>query len=301
MPRRKATTARIRRSQAPDLKPVRAWDSALTSMPDASSPCIFITGAAAGIGRATAELFAQRGWRLGLFDRDASGLDRVATSLGDAVCAMRPLDVTDRDDVAAAVSYFAGFTGGRMDVLFNCAGVLRCGPFVEQTAADDRLMIEVNLMGVLHGIRAALPLLEKTPGARIVTMSSSAAIHGVPEEAVYSASKFAVRALTEALSLELAPKGIKVSDVMPPIVRTGMVTEQAFTPAVNKNLSKWISAEDVAQVVWDAVHGHQVHGPIGRDVRSFWLTTRLWPGLGRRLMKRFSTHPKGDRPGGPTR
>src|SRR6185295_3981657 len=180
------------------------------------------------------------------------------------------LDVTDDADYRAAVGFFGEWSGGRMDVLFGSAGILCQAPFATLSAADERRMLLVNVLGVSNGIHAALPLLRATPGAHVVTMSSSAAIYGVPEEAMYSASKFAVRALTEALSIELERDGIVVCDIMPPIVHTPMVQNQAYAAAVYKNLQgRGLTPEQVAAVVWKAAHGTRLHWMLSRDVRSF--------------------------------
>jgi short-subunit dehydrogenase len=187
---------------------------------------------------------------------------------------------------------FAERSGGRMDVLFNCAGILRQSPFEALSRADERAILDVNVLGVTNGIHAALPLLKATPGAHIITMSSSAAVYGVPEEAMYSASKFAVRALTEALSIELEPYDITVSDIMPPIVHTPMVQNQAYAAAVYENLKgRALTPEQVAAVIWKAAHGRRLHWVLSRDVKAFALASRLSPRLGRRTMKRFSSHP----------
>ena len=155
----------------------------------------------------------------------------------------------------------------------------------------DALMLRVNVLGVTTGIRAALDVLKQTPGARIISMASSACIYGVPEEAVYSASKFAVRALTEALDLELEPYGIRVSDIMPPVVRTPMVTNQTYEPGVNKNPSLWVTAEQVALVVWQAAHRYRTHWLTTREVRLLARLVGIVPGIGRAVMRRYSRHP----------
>ena len=179
-----------------------------------------------------------------------------------------------------------------MDVLFNCAGILRQSPFEALSREDERTILHVNVLGVTNGIHAALPALKATRDAHIVTMSSSAAIYGVPEEAMYSASKFAVRALTEALSLEFEPYGIVVCDIMPPIVHTPMVQNQAYAAAVYENLKgRALTPEQVAAVIWKAAHGRRLHWVLSRDVKAFALASRLSPRLGRRTMKRFSSHP----------
>jgi NAD(P)-dependent dehydrogenase (short-subunit alcohol dehydrogenase family) len=249
---------------------------------------IFVTGAASGIGWATAELFAAKGWRIGAADRDPVGLARLVDRLGADRCHAEVFDVTDEGAYRTALGRFTALTGGRLDVLFNCAGVLRCGAFERQSALDDELMLRINVLGVTTGIRAALDVLKATPGARIISMASAASIYGVPEEAVYSASKFAVRGLTEALDIELEPYGIRVCDVMPPVVRTPMVTEQRYQPGVNQSPATWASAEQVAEVVWQAAHRHRLHWLTSREVRILARLIGLIPSLGRTIMQRYS-------------
>jgi NAD(P)-dependent dehydrogenase (short-subunit alcohol dehydrogenase family) len=256
---------------------------------------IFITGAGSGIGRATAHLFAKHGWLVGLFDANEASLRAVVDELGGKHCHAARLDVTDYADYERAVAGFAPHTDRRLDVLFNCAGILRQSPFEMLSREDERAILHVNVLGVSNGIHAALALLKATHGAHIVSMSSAAAIFGVPEEAMYSASKFAVRALTEALSIELEPYGIMVCDIMPPIVHTPMVQNQAFAAGVYKNLKgRALSPEQVAAVVWKAAHARRLHWILSRDTRSFALASRLVPRLGRPLMKRFAAHPAHD-------
>lgn len=252
---------------------------------------IFVTGAASGIGRATARLFADRGWLVGVVDFDGEGVRRLAAELDPARVWVGDLDVTDFPAYERAIAAFGARSGGRLDVLFNCAGVLRQSAFEDLSREDERTMLMVNVLGVSNGVHAALPLLKATPGAHIVSMSSSAAIYGVPEEAMYSASKFAVRALTEALSLELEPHGITVCDVMPPIVHTPMVANQAFAAAVYKNMKdRGMTAEQVAEVVWKAAHGRRIHVIPSPDVRRYARASRLSTRLARSVMKRMASH-----------
>ncbi len=179
---------------------------------------IFITGAASGIGRQTALLFAARGWYVGLADIDAEGLAQLAREIGVDHCRTLALDVTDVPQYRAAIDAFTRSTGGRLDVLFNNAGILRMGCNEDIPLAQQHLTLDINVKGVLNGIYCALPALRATPGAHIVTMCSTSALYGMPELAVYSASKHAVHGLTEALDLELERYGITVSDVMAPYV-----------------------------------------------------------------------------------
>jgi NAD(P)-dependent dehydrogenase (short-subunit alcohol dehydrogenase family) len=252
---------------------------------------IFVTGAASGIGRATARLFASRQWLVGIVDFDGEGLRRTAAELDAAHVWIGDLDVTDYAAYRRAIAAFAERSSGRLDVLFNCAGLLRQAAFEDVSADDERTILMVNVLGVSNGIHAALPLLKKTPDAHIVSMSSSAAIYGVPEEAMYSASKFAVRGLTEALSLELERYGITVCDIMPPIVHTPMVTGQAFAAAVYKNMKdRGMTAEQVAEVVWKAAHGRKLHWLPAPEVRRFARAHRVSTRLARSVMKRMASH-----------
>ncbi len=251
---------------------------------------IFITGAGAGIGRATAELFAERGWLTGLFDVSQEGLavtrDRLGANAERSMSGV--LDVTDHAAFERALALFAERTGGGLDVMFNCAGILRMGLFDEIPLADYERELAINVMGVIRGCRLALPYLERGSLKRIVNMSSASAVYGTPDLAVYSATKFAVRGLTEALDLELGPRGIRVTDVMPGYVNTDMVSSQTFKPKSLESLGVHLGPDDVAKRVWDAAHDSAVHYFLQNDVALLDRVSGLIPGLGRRVMKKYS-------------
>jgi NAD(P)-dependent dehydrogenase (short-subunit alcohol dehydrogenase family) len=253
-----------------------------------NGPSIFITGAGAGIGRATARLFAERGFVVGLFDVDERALEETASGMDSSRVVKRRLDVTDESSFAGAMGAFGDATGGTLDVMFNCAGILRTGKFEEVSMADNDAQIAVNLRGVILGTRLALPLLLKGGMRRIISMSSASAIYGVPDLAVYSATKFAVRALTEALDLELRPRGVRVCDLMPGYVNTNMVSSLPFKPASIKTLGVRHTAEDVARRVWDAAHGDDVHYFLATDVAALARVANLVPRLGRYAMKLYA-------------
>ena len=199
----------------------------MTDHPQASQDpqAIFITGAASGIGRETAKLFASQGWRVGAADLDEMGLASLAGELGPDRCQTGRLDVRDAAAYKARLDAFAAWTGNRLDVLFNCAGIMTMSPFEETPLAIHVRTVEVNVLGVLNGIHTAFPLLKATPGAHIVTMCSASALYGVPDLATYSASKFFIRGLTEGLSIEFEKHGITVTDLMPLYVDTPMVRD----------------------------------------------------------------------------
>lgn len=221
---------------------------------------IFITGAASGIGRETALLFAERGFAVGLFDLNEQGLAEVAARIGAAGRVHTGLlDVRDYAAYQQAVAGFGAFSGGRLDVLFNCAGIMRMAPFADTPIEDHRLTIEINVLGVLNGIHASLGLLKATPGAHVVTMGSASGIYGVPDLATYSASKFFIRGLTEALNLELEKHGVTVTDLMPLYVNTPMVQTQTYQAGSLKTFGARLTPRQIAELVWKAAHGRKVH------------------------------------------
>ena len=188
----------------------------------------FITGAASGIGRATAELFAAQGWWIGAADRNAAGLEALRDALGkDSVRAWR-LDVTDKAAYDVVLSELGEETGGRLDLLFNNAGIGAAGFFEEIPIAESLKIINVNLIGVINGIYAALPLLKATPNSLCFSTSSSAATYGAPNLAVYAATKFAVKGLTEALAVELSRCDVRVADVLPGVIDTAIFNDSPF-------------------------------------------------------------------------
>lgn len=230
---------------------------------------MFITGAASGIGRAVARRFVAHGWFVGLYDVDAEAVTALHEDFGTYRSCAQPIDVTAPRAVQEAIDQFADRTGGRMDVLFNSAGVLTVGRFETIDLAVHHHVIDVNLTGILNCTHLAFPLLRSTTGARVVNMSSAAAAYGTPELATYSASKHAVRGLTEALHLEWAEHDIHVCDVMPPYVNTPMTRNAARARSMDA-MGIDLTAEDVVRVVERAVLGpRRVHWPVGRSYR--WL------------------------------
>jgi short-subunit dehydrogenase len=238
---------------------------------------ILVTGAASGIGRETARLFVRKGWYVGLFDVNEEGLAAVRDELGEANCCALPMDVTDRESVGAGVAYFLERADGVMDVLFNCAGILYMGDYATISLAAQTKTVDVNVTGILNCIDASLPALRRTPGAHIVSMSSASAVYGAPGLAVYSASKFAVRGLTEAMNIELESDAINVSDIMVAYVQTPMVLEADVKAVSVGRLGVKVKPQRVALRVWDAVHANRVHWHVGLDMSALTVVTWLLP------------------------
>lgn len=230
---------------------------------------VLITGAARGIGRATAIRFAAAGFFVAVADIDEAGAHLVAAEIGASRACAMALDVTDFEQFQRVVQTLGERTGDRLDVFVNNAGLLRFGRFEDISPLECKRQIEVNVLGVVHGIHAALPLLEKTKDSVVVNLGSGTAIYGTPEMAVYSATKFAVRGLTEALDIEFRPKGIRVVDVMPAYVDTEMIRSQTHEPATMKTFGIKLTADDVAESVFRAAHGRALHTLSGIDLSIF--------------------------------
>src|SRR4051812_32576028 len=184
--------------------------------------CAIVTGAAKGIGRATARLLVERGWFVGIADTDRPGLALLAAELGQANVLVLALDVTVPGQWQDALAAFDG-RAGRLDVLVNNAGILVSGPFASGALERHQALVDVNIKGLINGCWLARPYLAATPGARVINLSSASAVYGQAALATYSATKFAVRGLTEALNIEWQDDGIRVMDVMPLFVQTDMV------------------------------------------------------------------------------
>lgn len=220
---------------------------------------IFITGAASGMGRETARLFAAKGWFVGGYDVNEAGLNALEAELGPDNCVVRQLDVTDRDDYRMAVATFGEATGGQMDLLYNNAGIGRGGPFAEQPFEDVIAVVQVNLMGVLIGIHEAIGLLKATPNSLCFTTSSSSATFGMANIAVYSATKHAVKGLSEALSVEFKAYGVRVADVLPGVIDTPILPPGVAEAAPKEGMFRAIPPVEVAKVVWEAYHADKLH------------------------------------------
>jgi NAD(P)-dependent dehydrogenase (short-subunit alcohol dehydrogenase family) len=234
---------------------------------------IFITGAASGIGRATALLFAGKGWFVGAFDVNAQGLDTLAQEIGNDNCITGRLDVTDKSDFEKAVADFGAETGGTMDILYNNAGIGESGWFEDVPYEAALRVVQVNFIGVLTGIYTALPLLKAAKNALCFTTSSSSATYGMPRLAVYSATKHAVKGLTEALSIEFARHGVRVADTLPGLIDTAILratpnrsdgrkaedTESLLANAPKKGPFRLMPPSAVAEAVWAAYGSDKLH------------------------------------------
>ena len=258
---------------------------------------VFITGAATGIGRATALLFARHGYLVGGYDIDEPGLQLLGgdiTAVG-GVGVVGHLDVSDAHEVSARLSEFVSTAGGRLDVLINNAGLLNGGHFEDIPVAAHHRTIDVNIKGVLNGLHGAFKFLRTTPGAVVVNLGSASAIYGQAALANYSATKFYVRAITEALNLEWSDHDIRVIDMWPLFVHTAMVRglRTGTTDSLGIRLSPQDIAEDILAAVeptWSRRAVQQVHYPVGTQAKVLALGARFSPAWLSRLVNKRLAH-----------
>jgi NAD(P)-dependent dehydrogenase (short-subunit alcohol dehydrogenase family) len=242
---------------------------------------VFITGAAAGIGRATALTFARQGFTVGGYDIDEVGLKTLADEIDQlgatgsnvagraAPAIVGHLDVTDPDEMAQRVGEFANAAGGRLDVMINNAGILRAGRFEEMDIAGH---------------------LREKPTCRPHRRSTVR-----PKLANYSATKFFVRGITEALDLEWERYGIRVIAMWPLYVQTAM-TENLAT-GTTESLGIRLTAQEIADAIVAATEPsklrraiHQVHFPVGSQSKALAAGSRFSPGWLTRLVNKRLAH-----------
>jgi len=253
---------------------------------------IFITGGASGIGRATAILFARRGWRVGLADIDPAGLAATRALLPPGMAETYVMDVRDRAGWAGTLDAFTAPAAGKLDVLFNNAGIATGGPLTATSFDAIDRTLAINLTGVLNGAKIGHAYLARTPGACLLNTASASAIYGSAGLATYSAAKFAVRGLTEALDGEWARDGIRVRAIVPAFIETPLLdgTVAGGTRTIRETVHaaglERTPVETVAQAAWDAVHGMRVHTYVGRTAHIMALAARFAPALLRKRMRR---------------
>lgn len=241
---------------------------------------IVITGAARGIGFATAKALLARGARVVIGDRDvALGESAVAKLSNLGPVSGYPLDVTDPESFATFLDKARADGGGRIDVLINNAGVMPIGPFLDQTEQSIRSTIEVNLYGVINGCRLVLPDMVARRDGQIVNIASMAGMLPTPGLAVYCGSKFAVLGFSTALSDEFAPQGVQISCVMPTFTNTDLITGTA-----TGGMTKPVQPEDIAAAVVRTLDKPKSAVSVPAAYRHIAAATATLPAKGRRWL-----------------
>jgi NAD(P)-dependent dehydrogenase (short-subunit alcohol dehydrogenase family) len=230
---------------------------------------IFITGAGSGMGREGAKLFHAKGWRVAAVDRNEAGLASLTQEVGAEKLWTRTMDVTDKAALDAALADFcADNPDGGLDMMWNNAGVGESGWFEDVPYEAAMRVVDINFKAVLTGAYGALPYLKKAHSSLMFSTSSSSATYGMPQIAVYSATKHAVKGLTEALSVEWRRHGVRVADVLPGLIDTAILTQtpnhsqggatssssEITAVAPKKGMFRLMPAASVAEAAWQAYH-----------------------------------------------
>lgn len=255
---------------------------------------MFVTGAASGLGREVSRYFAEKGYFIGLSDVDRDGTAQTAAMLPDGQSSQHALDVTNREQWQSAVAEFGKVTGGRMDVFFNNAGIGSGGPIQLMSDEQIDMLIAVNITGVISGIRACFDMLHATQNSCVLNTASAAGIYGAAGMSVYSATKFAVRGLTEAHDVEFKDYDIKSRSLMPGFIDTNIlsnVTEGSNMTGkeVLQSVGQEVSAvEIIGPAAWEAVHGDKIHTTVNKTAKDLAFAARWFPGRLRKQMQGLS-------------
>lgn len=251
-----------------------------------------VTGGASGMGAALCRELARRGARVTVADRNLEGAQQVASGIAAAGGTVRAaaVDVAQAGQVQALVE--ASVTEhGRLDYLFNNAGIGFAGDVRDTSLEQWRQVVDVNLMGAIHGVAAAYPLMVRQGWGHIVNTASGAGIVPFAPLAPYCAAKFGVVGLSTALRQEAAPLGVRVSVVCPGSVATGI-----FKTAIMANLPRepffaamtfrQISPEEAADSILAGVERNRGYIVFPAEVRRLWWLYRLSPSLFERIAAR---------------
>lgn len=266
-------------------------------MADMHGRRVVVTGAASGLGRAFATAFGEQGASLALCDLDLERLDAVAMDLRTRGCTVQTwrVDVADPDDMARFAREVG--EGGPVHMVVNNAGVAVGGLMADTPPAAWRKVVDVNLLGVVHGCHAFLPLLEQADGRRaFINVASASAFAGVPGLGAYAATKAAVLSLSQTLLAELDGHGIQVHCVCPGFVRTGLLgqtdmflpdAEQARDFLWEKVFRPERTTDQVAKATLKAVHSNRFLVPVFSEGHVGNLLRRMPEGVGALLRRQM--------------
>ena len=196
-------------------------------LPDLEGRRALVTGAASGIGQAVARRLAAHGCPVALIDQDEDALRDTAESIGGPVLSRR-LDVRDRQALLTFAAEVDAWAPQPLGMVFNNAGVTVVQGVADSSPEDDDWVLDINLHGVVHGVRAFLPILLRQDAGVVVNTSSVFGLVGFPHQSAYCASKFAVRGYTEALRQELRHTGVRAVVVHPGGVKTNIVANARY-------------------------------------------------------------------------
>lgn len=255
----------------------------------AQSPVVLVTGAASGIGRATAQAFARRGASLVVCDVDEAGLESLVAELGERVLLTERVDVADRGAMRAFAERVHALVPA-LDVLVNNAGVAVHGGIMDTSLDDWDWLLGINLFGVIHGCHFfGRPMVERRRGT-IVNVSSTYGFIAGSRVLAYVTSKFGVFGLSEALRTELSDKGVHVVTICPGLIKTNIIDRARFEDDADRASvaslfsRRGSSPERVADAILDAVDKKKDVVPVAPEAHFFYAISRLAPGLARKVV-----------------
>ncbi len=241
---------------------------------------VAITGGARGIGKATAQALVRKGAKVAIGDLDRELAEATAAELGSDTLALE-LDVTRRDS-------FEGFLDqveerlGSLDVLVNNAGIMPLGRFVDEDDATAQRMVDINVHGVMYGMKLALPRMERRGSGHLINLASQAGKNGFPGGATYCGTKHFVVGVSEAVRAELRGTGVEISVVMPAVVNTELGSGLPETRAV-----KVLEPEDVAGAIVGALERPKFDVWLPRETVGIYKVMMLLPRGAREAIARF--------------
>jgi NAD(P)-dependent dehydrogenase (short-subunit alcohol dehydrogenase family) len=247
-----------------------------------------VTGAGSGIGRALALRLSRHGCPVAIADADGEGLQATAEAISGPALA-RKLDVRDRQGQFAFAAEVAEWAPARIGAVFNNAGVALSSTVADASPEDDEWLLSVNFDGVVHGVRAFLPLLLAQDSGAIVNTSSVFGLAGIPYQSAYCASKFAVRGFTESLRHELAGTGVRAITIHPGGVKTDIVLHgrmhadpRGLGRSREEMAAEFQSAarttpERAAEIIHRGVDAGKARILVGPDAYVFDVLTRIAP------------------------
>jgi NAD(P)-dependent dehydrogenase (short-subunit alcohol dehydrogenase family) len=241
---------------------------------------VAITGAARGIGRATAEALARRGAKVAIGDLDEDEARAAAAALPTDAAGFR-LDVTDEQSFAGFLDAATEQLEGPLDVLVNNAGIMFVGPLEDSGYRGASKVIDVNVKGVMTGMHLAIPRMRANGGGHIVNVVSSSAWVAPPALAVYSASKHGARGLTDAVRAEVKQAGIQVTAVYPGVVQTDLAVGTKASRG-----AKMIEPKEVAEAIARAVEKPRDEVFVPRSLGPVLRIYQALPPRGRRVFGR---------------
>jgi NADP-dependent 3-hydroxy acid dehydrogenase YdfG len=245
---------------------------------------VAITGGARGIGRATAAALIAQGARVAIGDIEPTLAEQTAQELAGGTIGL-PLDVTDRESFEKFLATVEERVGP-LDVLINNAGIMPIGPFIEESDATARTMIDINLHGVIFGSKLALERFIPRGSGYLVNIASAAGKAGFPSGATYCATKHAVVGLSESIRAEVHETDIGVSVVMPVVVNTELGSGLPETRGV-----KAVEPEDVANAIVDALQTGRYEVFVPKSVGGLMRAKAVVPA---RVMEAIGRFLKGD-------